>query len=83
MTRPNATRILIEVTAGLFPGRPDSEWTRRYVVTDGEVADAKEFGEDAVSQLIAERVGKAQGYATLLMLQPERINWVKTEQLVF
>ncbi len=79
----NATRILIEVTAGLIPGTPMAELTRRYSITDAEWSEAQAGGQQTVGDLLAETNGKAQGYAGLLMLQPNQINWVRTEWLYF
>lgn len=69
-------RVIIEVVAGLLPGRdPDPEFTRRYHITSEEWAAA---GKDQ-STLLAERNGIALGYAGLLMLLPERLNWVRVD----
>lgn len=83
MTRAQTTRILIEVTAGLIPGQPEADYTRRYVITDAEWAEAQAAGVDAVGGLLAEHNGRAQGYAALLMMQPDRVNFVRTEWLYF
>lgn len=68
-------RVIIEVLAGLIPGTPDPEFTKRYAITSQEWQDAGERQH----QLLAEVNGKAQGYAALLMLQPERLNWVRVD----
>lgn len=73
--QPQSARVVIEVTAGLVPGYPDAEHTRRWTITDRDwEAAAANRGE-----LLAHRNGAAQGYAALMMLQPDRVNWVRTE----
>lgn len=71
----DSARVIIEVMAGIIPGTPMPEHTRRFVITSDE------WHADGVNQsaLLAERNGQAMGYAQLLMLQPEALNWVKTE----
>lgn len=74
-------RIVIEVVAGLIPGRdPDPQYTRRYVVYSDDWAKAKEDETGlALGRLLAESNGQAIGYAEYLMMQPARVNWVRTE----
>lgn len=68
-------KLIIEVVAGLLPGKdPDPEFTRRYAITSAEWEASKDTGA-----LLAEVNGRAQGYAGLLMLQPDRLNWVRTD----
>jgi hypothetical protein len=71
-----SARVIVEVVAGLLPGKdPDPEFTRRYAITSEQWQQA---GEKQL-ELLAEVTGKAQGYAALLMLQPDRLNWVRTD----
>jgi len=72
-----STRVVIEVVAGVIPEQPEDELTRRYSITSEEW-DAEGANQ---SQLLAEVNGKAAGYAGLLMLQPDRVNWVRTDWL--
>lgn len=74
-----ATRLVIEVTAGLFPNRPDDEYTRRYTIDSDRWSELEREGADALGAVLAELNGRAQGYAGLLMLQPQRLNWVRTD----
>lgn len=74
-----SARIGIDVVAGVLPGQPEQEFTKRWFLTSEEWSAA---GEDQM-QLLAELNGRAQGYAALLMLQPNRLNWVKTEWVWF
>jgi hypothetical protein len=79
MTRENA-RLLVEVTAGLIPQRPDPEYTRLFALTEWEWAAARAAevtGKEM--EAIASVNGRAQGYAAMLMLQPDRVNWVRTD----
>lgn len=68
-------RVLLEVQAGVLPGTPMPEYTRQWAIT------SEEWNAEGADQstILAEANGKAQGYAGLLMLQPDRLNWVKTE----
>lgn len=70
-----SARVIIEVVAGLIPGRdPDPSLTRRWGLTSVEWAEAEDQ-----SAALAELNGRAQGYASLLMMQPDRLNWVRTD----
>jgi hypothetical protein len=74
-----SAKLIIEVVAGLLPGKdPEPEFTKRWAITSKEWSEAgvKAGGQ---SELLAERNGQAQGYAALLMLQPDRLNWVRTD----
>lgn len=73
--QPETARVIIEVVAGVIPERPIPEYTRRYVITSTEWA----VDPEERSGLLAERNGRAQGYAGLLMLQPDVLNWVRTD----
>lgn len=68
-------KVLLEVTAGVVPGTPMKEHTKRWAVTSEEWQNAG----DKQGELLAERNGQMQGYAAFLMLQPDHLNWVKTE----
>lgn len=71
-----SVRVVIEVQAGLITERPLPELTRRWVLTSREWDAATDK-----SEALAELSGRALGYATLLMLQPDRLNWVRTDWL--
>lgn len=73
-------RVLIEVRAGIIPGQAIHELTKVFAITSDEWEKAGHV-ERGQSNLLAEVNGKAQGYAGLLMLQPDAFNWVKTEWL--
>jgi len=73
-----SARVIVEVVAGLTPGQdPIPEYTRRWALTSQEWQTAKDNG--AHSEALAVLNGKAMGYAGLLMLQPDRLNWVRTD----
>jgi hypothetical protein len=81
-----SARILLEVTAGLIPGTPIPELTRTWAVTSAEwqkAADPLEAGSDVEVhrqfELLASRNGQALAYAGLLMMQPDRVNWVRSD----
>jgi hypothetical protein len=80
----DTARVLLEVTAGLIPQRPEPELTRRWAITSAEWQEAgkatsSDLEAGRQSELLAERNGRALAYANLLMLQPDRINWVRTD----
>lgn len=69
------TRCAVQVDAGLVPGRPEPEFTKVWVI------QSDEWHAEGASQddLLCDLAGKANAYATLLMMRPDRFNWVKTE----
>lgn len=75
MTEVKSARIIVEVVAGVIPGMPEDEWTRKYVI-DSDTYYATTDKEKQV--IIAEVAGKAYGYAALL-LNPNRFNWVRVD----
>lgn len=72
-----SARVIIEVVAGILPETPEAEFTKRWAITSDEWEAA---GDDAAF-LLATRNGQAQGYAGWLMLQPDRLNWVRVDWL--
>jgi hypothetical protein len=79
----DTARVLLEVTAGLIPNRPEPELTRQWAISSREWQEAGEKVSSDLeagrqSELLAERNSRALGYANLLMLQPDRVNWVNT-----
>lgn len=78
--QPRTAKLVIEVLAGLLPGKdPDPTYTRRYVIHSDDWGKAQDAGGDAVGVLLSETNGSAQGYAGWLMLQPDLVNWVRTD----
>lgn len=71
-----SARVLIEVLAGVIPGEPMPEYTRRIGITSAEWESA---GSEGRGELLADRNGSAIGYAGWLMMQPDRVNWVRTD----
>jgi hypothetical protein len=69
-----SARLLLEVVAGVVPESTEPKFTRRWGITTAEW----ESSDDQMG-LLAERTGQAQGYAQLLMLQPQRLNWVRLD----
>jgi hypothetical protein len=72
-----SARVIVEVVAGVIPEKPEAEFTRRWALTSDEWATAEREGRSA--EALAVLNGKAQGYAALYMLQPDRVNWVRTD----
>lgn len=74
----DSARVIVEVVAGLIPGQdPEPEYTRRWALTSEEWKAAGDAGKQG--EALAELNGRAQGYAGMLMLQPDRLNWVRTD----
>ena len=73
----DTAKMGIDVVAGILPGTPEDEFTRRWFLTsrDWQAADTLE----KQLHLLCDIAGQANAYATYLMLQPDRLNWVKTE----
>lgn len=82
-TEPSApadpTRALLTVTAGILPGRADPDYTRRWTIGAREFDDAMAQGVEVAGEVLADRNARAIGYAGYLMLQPDRLNWVRTD----
>lgn len=75
---PSSARVVVEVHAGLLPGEPEPEHTRRWAISSANwEAMNGQYGKQ--SEALANIGGQAAGYAGLLMLQPDRFNWVRTE----
>lgn len=90
-------RAAIEVHAGLIPGQPIDAFTRHWWITGEEWAQASAQAEETIKNdvswnysgvlptatLLLARQGEANAYAAYLMLQPDLVNWVKTEWVWF
>lgn len=85
-----AARCIIEVTAGIIPGTPMERYSRRFGLSSAEWQrfdrpgvenDTDEALEIVLAQggLLAERVGQALGYASMLMASPRLVNWVRVD----
>lgn len=72
----NATKVMIQVEAGLIIGQAIDELTKTFSISSSEWEEA---GAAKQMELLAQRNGAALGYAMLLMLQPNSINWVDTK----
>lgn len=83
MSNVNA-RVGIDVVAGVIPQRSEPEYFRQWFITSTEWQKASE-DETGMEQakLLADLAGKAAAWQTYLMLQPDRVNWVKTEWIWF
>ncbi len=77
----DSARFAVAVVAGVLPGERMQEYTRRWVVSSRQWGEVE--GTPKAAELLAQRSGQAAGYAGLLQLQPERVNWVKTEWIWF
>lgn len=79
-TQAQSARCGVDVVAGVLPGTPMEEYTRQWFISS-EVWHAA--SSDDKTQLLSDLAGRASGWATFLMLQPDRVNWVKTEWIWF
>lgn len=76
-----SARIGIEVTAGLIPGKPDPEFTRKWFITSDVWQKLNEGDADARAHFI--RVsGESREYAATLE-DPRRLNWVRRDWVYF
>jgi hypothetical protein len=76
-----AARAAIEVTAGIIADEPLADHTRRWVISAEEWEQVQQDGKGG--ELLAVVNGQALGYASLLMLQPDRFNWVHADWIWF
>lgn len=65
----SATKVILEVTAGILPGEPIPDKTKRWALTEHDVANTDAY---------LKAVGHAQVYA-LMLQDPGQNNWVKFE----
>lgn len=71
-----SARILIEVTAGMIPGRVDAEFTKKWAVSSEEWDGGKGL------QAVLDTVGLAHSYALKLQLNSMSgmaPNWVRVD----
>lgn len=75
-------RVGVDVVAGILPGQANEEVARmrQWFITSEEWNAADDTGR---AELLCDLAGKASAYATFLMLQPDRLNWVKVEWVWF
>lgn len=71
----NAARVLLEVQAGLIPGQPEEQYTRRYGITADEWEGT---APEEQGLLLLERYAVAHAYA-LTLLDPSRVNWTRVD----
>lgn len=77
-------RISIEVVAGVLPGKPDPEFTKRWHITSdywynqGSREGKQKENEDYIMQ----QYGHAMEYARTLW-NPERVNWVRIDWIYY
>ena len=83
-----AVKLVIEVTAGIRPGLPEPQFTRRWTLTSDEWERAQAEDDELLEKgdahamhaalLLGARAAEADEYARLLR-NPQRFNWVRTE----
>ena len=67
-----SAKVIIEVVAGLLPGTPEPEFTRRWFIS------ADEWEND--SHAVIRAYGESREYAASLE-NPARLNWVRRDWL--
>ena len=80
MPEMEQARCAVDVVAGVLPGTPEDNFTRRFWITSADW-HAEEGANQA--ELLSDLAGKASAWATYCMLQPDRLNWVKLEWVWF
>lgn len=65
-----AVKLIIEVVAGVLPGQPEPEFTRKWAIT----SEQWEKDRDAVIRAY----GESREYAAQLE-NPSRVNWVRRD----
>jgi hypothetical protein len=74
--QPRSVRIILEVVAGLIPGKdPDPESTRQFLIYSDEYHAADDLGK---MRMIIDVGGSAAAYA-LALQNPGRYNWVRMD----
>lgn len=71
-----SARVIIEVVAGLIPGTPEPEFTKRFVVTSREWHEAG--SPELAYAALRKREKEADEYAQQLR-EPSRLNWVRVD----
>lgn len=80
-----SAKVIVEVQAGLLPGQPEVDFTKRWAVTSGKWEEAQAADESSdpahafhLYLLLARIAGEADEYARALR-NPQRFNWVRTD----
>jgi hypothetical protein len=72
-----------EVQAGLIPGKPDPQWTKRWDYTSSEYdEDGSHAHKPEYQPIYMQRLALAVGYATQIM-NPRLVNWVRVDFIWF
>jgi lysophospholipase L1-like esterase len=79
-TQAQTARCGVDVVAGVLPGQPMAEYTRQWFISSEEWSADK--GKNQAT-LLSDLAGRATAWGTYLMLQPDRVNWVKVEWIWF
>lgn len=69
-----SVKAIAKVQAGLIPGQIESEFSRKWALTSSE-------WQQRGTEALFEMAGKAHAYTSYLMLQNDRVSWVRTEWL--
>ncbi len=82
MSTGDRARAAWEVTAGLIPGQPMAEYTRRWILTSSEWygTDGQQSAQGAA--LFNAALVAAHEYARYLM-NPGALNWVRVDWIWF
>ena len=72
-----AAKLIIEVLAGVIPGQPMPEYTRKWGWTSGD-QERLAAGEKAAQALYIQIAGESREYAASLE-NPRLLNWVRRD----
>ena len=72
----DSAKLIIEVVAGLLPGQPMPEYTKRWAVTSFDWDSA--VTDQLKRALVVGRATEADEY-TWTLRNPSRVNWVRTD----
>jgi hypothetical protein len=90
-----SAKVIIEVTAGLIPGQPEDEFTRRWAITSAEW-ELAQAADAEILQRAQEEGGRGSNQAmhaalllafraaeadeyARLLRNPDRFNWTRTD----
>lgn len=73
----NAAKAFFEVTAGIIPGTPMPEFTKRWGYTSADYEEDRSV-EEGQTSIFAARLREAHDYAIELS-HPARLNWVRVD----
>ena len=71
-----------EVKAGVLPGKPEEEYTKKFFYTSGDREADDTLPENTKTNRFTEKMHEAHHYAKCIT-NPSRVNWVSVEFIWF